>query len=286
MLNGLLSINIPATFVYEPIKNMKMKLITRFLMALAITFGFVACNDDDDSSAPLQTARLSVQMVDGPGDYDAVNIDVQDVRVTYSDTEEEISIGDINTGVYDLLQLTGGVSVLLADNEIPAGDLSQIRLVLGEDNTIVVDGETYPLSTPSAQQSGLKIQVHQTLEPDVFYEYILDFDVEESIVVQGNGGYSLKPVINASLVADAGQIAGIVIPNTFQTLVTAVDADQLVEVSTYTSAEGDYILYGLPEGTYTVTFEADPALGFPPIIVPDVEVVAGLTTVLDDVIFE
>lgn len=264
-----------------------MKLFVKAFLSLMLLTIFVACSDDDNSSTgPMETAQISIQMVDGPGDYDAVYVDVQDVRVTYSDSEGDISIGDINTGVYDLLELTGGVSVLLADNEIPTGDLSQIRLVLGEDNSIVVDGETYPLATPSAQQSGLKIQVHETLEEDVFYEYILDFDVEESIVVLGNGGYNLKPVIHASLVADAGQIAGVVFPNELQVLVTAVDADQLVEVSTYTSAEGDYILYGLPEGTYTVTFEADPALGFDPIIVPDVEVVAGLTTVLDDVIFE
>lgn len=265
---------------------MSMKLFAKIFLSFLLITTSISCSEDDETTAPVPTARISVQLVDAPGDFEAVYVDVQDVRVTYSDSEDEISIGDINAGVYNLLELTGGVSVLLADNDIPAGDLSQIRLVLGEDNSIVIDGETYPLNTPSAQQSGLKIQVHETLEEDVFYEYILDFDVEESIVVLGNGDYNLKPVINASLVADAGQIAGVVLPTDLQVLVTAVDADQLVEVSTYTSAEGDYILYGLPEGTYTVTFEADPDLGFPPIIVPDVEVVAGLTTVLDDVIFE
>lgn len=263
-----------------------MKFFVRFLFSFLLVSLFTGCSDDNDTIAPTPKAHISIQMVDGPGDYDAVNIDVQDVRVTYADGEEEISIGDINTGVYNLLELTGGVSVLLADNEIPVGDLSQIRLVLGEDNSIVVDGQTFPLNTPSAQQSGLKIQVHETLEEDVFYEYILDFDVEESIVVLGNGGYNLKPVINASLISDAGQIAGVVYPAEYQVLVTAVDATQLVEVSTYSSAEGDYILYGLPEGTYEVTFEADPALNLSPIIIPDVEVVAGLTTVLEDVTFE
>ena len=262
-----------------------MKLLPRILLSFFLIASFISCSDEEDTE-PIPTALISIQLVDAPGDFEAVYIDVQDVRVTYSDSEDEISIGDINTGIYNLLELTGGVSAVLADNEIPAGDLSQIRLVLGEENSIVVDGVTYPLATPSAQQSGLKIQVHETLEEDVFYEYILDFDVDESIVILGNGGYNLKPVILASLVADAGQIAGAVIPNDLQVLVTAENSDQSVQVSSYTSNEGDYILYGLPQGTYTVTFEADPLLGFPPIVVPEVEVVAGLTTVLDDVIFE
>jgi len=265
---------------------MKMKNVFKAFLALTIIFGFVACSDDDDNGNTTGTARLSVQLVDAPGDYDHVYIDVQDVVVKYEGTEDEVSIGDINAGVYDLLELTGGVSVLLVDDDIPAGNVSQMRLILGPDNSIVVDGETYPLATPSAQQSGLKLQIHQTLEEGVFYEYILDFDVEQSIVVQGNGGYSLKPTINVSLVADAGEIAGHVFPSTVQTLVTASNASGTVEVSAYTNAEGNYVLYGLPQGTYTVTFEADPILGLPPIVIPDVEVVAGLTTVLDDVIFE
>jgi hypothetical protein len=41
--------------------------------------------------------------------------------------------------------------------------VQQIRLILGTRNTVVLD-ITYPLSTPSAEQSGLKLQVNQTLQ--------------------------------------------------------------------------------------------------------------------------
>lgn len=263
-----------------------MKTIWKSMLALVLLLSFVGCSDNDGSNEAQGTAQLNLRLVDAPGDYDAVFIDVQDVVVKYQGSNDEVPLGIINAGVYDLLQLTGGVSVLLVDGEIPAGDVSQMRLILGEDNSIVVNGESYPLATPSAQQSGLKIQLHQILEEDVFYEYILDFDVNQSIVVQGNGNYLLKPVINASLVADAGKIAGMVLPLEIQTLVTATNVDGTIEVSSYVSPEGDYVLYGLPQGIYTVLFEADPLLGFPPVTISDVEVVAGLTSVLEDVIFE
>lgn len=261
-----------------------MNMIFKGFLVFMTIIGFVSCNDNDDNGTNQGTARMSLQLVDAPGDYDAVYIDVQDVVVKYQGSDDEIPIGEVNTGIYNLLELTGGVSVLLADEQLPAGEISQIRLILGSENSIVVDGESYPLSTPSAQQSGLKIQLNETLEEDVFYEYILDFDVEKSIVVQGNGGYSLKPVIRASLVADAGKISGQVLPIGIQTLVTASDGTN--EVSAYTDAAGNFMLYGLPEGTYTVTYVADPLLGFPPIVVSDVVVTAGLTTEMDLVVFE
>ncbi len=262
-----------------------MKTLLKTTLALLVVLGFTSCNDDDDNGASQdQTATVLVRMVDAPGDYDAVNIDVQDVVVKYNGSEEEVSIGDVDAGIYDLLELTGGASALLANDQIPAGDVSQIRLILGTNNTVVVDGVSYDLATPSAQQSGLKLQLNQTLEPDAIYEFTLDFDVEESIVVQGNGGYSLKPVINLTLNTEVGEIIGIALPANYQILVTASNGTDVV--STYTDANGNYHLYGLDAGFYDLSFEIDPLLGLPPIVVNDVEVNVGLETVVETIVFE
>ncbi|MFC7356070.1 DUF4382 domain-containing protein [Jejudonia soesokkakensis] len=260
---------------------MKNLLKISFLAILLV--GFYSCSDDDKATQD-ETARMSVKLVDAPGDYDAVFVDVQDVVIKYNgDDDTEVSIGQVNTGVYDLLELTGGASVLLVNDEIPAGRMSQIRLVLGDNNSIVVNGETQPLSTPSAQQSGLKIQVNEDLEAGIFYEFILDFDVEESIVAQGNGGFSLKPVIRASTVAETGAISGLITPINGQVLITAQNG--ATEISTYANATGAYVLSGVPDGTYTVTFEADTALNLPILTVENVVVVQGEVTVLEAVNF-
>lgn len=39
---------------------------------------------------------------------------------------------------------------LLGEAELEEGTCSQIRLVLGDNNELVVNGESYPLQTPSA----------------------------------------------------------------------------------------------------------------------------------------
>ena len=246
-----------------------------------------SCSDDDDSAATEKEARISVRMVDAPGDYDAVNIDVEEVRVQTGVENDEndgwIAL-DTEAGIYNLLELTGGVSQLLADEEIAPGYAGQIRLVLGNDNSIVVDGEEFPLATPSAQQSGLKLNINEELEPGEEYFYILDFDVDQSIVSQGNGGYTLKPVIRLSVEDDAGMIVGKVHPSEFRSLVTATNASH--SISAYTNANGEFALYGVPEGTYQITVEADPISGLDPITKDNVVVDDDETTDLETLFLE
>src|SRR5690606_29161715 len=145
-----------------------------------------------------------------------------------SDEEGWVSLDNVNKGEVDLLSLTNGVTKVLADTEVPVGNLGQIRVILGPDNFLVRKGETerIPLNTPSAQQSGLKLNVNQQMEAGELYEYILDFDVDQSIVETGNAGYTLKPVIRLSTVEGTGKIEGDVHPfavggEPFQIRVTA-----------------------------------------------------------------
>jgi hypothetical protein len=46
-----------------------------------------------------------------------------------NDGDGWVSIGDVQPKIYNLLDLTGGVNVLLADNE-ESGFLGQVRLLL------------------------------------------------------------------------------------------------------------------------------------------------------------
>jgi len=254
-----------------------------FFLAL-ITITFFNCSDDDNTSeeGTQGTSRISVKLMDEPGDYEHVYVEVIDVMVKVNDPVDDdngwVSINPINTGVYDLLELTGGINVLLVDDYgIPSGTLNQIRLVLGEDNSVVIDGETFPLNTPSAQQSGLKINVNQTLVPNINYTFLLDFNVDESIVNAGNSeNINLKPVINASLEATSGTVSGIITPSNFQTEITATNG--IETISTYADANGNFMLVGLSEGTYNITVTPEIDSGLSIQIIENVEVTVGATT--------
>src|SRR5699024_10167099 len=196
-----------------------MKSLLRLSILTLVFIGFASCSDDDNSNNKDGNAKLALRLTDAPGDYEAVFIDAEDVEIKYNGNQEDLVL-DIESGVYDLLELTSVVNVLLFNDEFTAGKIIQNRLFIGDRNTTVVDGNILALSTPSAQQSGLKINVHQNLEPGIVYDFILDFDVNKSIVAQGNGGYSLKPIIRAITTAESGAISGNLLPNDVLALYT------------------------------------------------------------------
>lgn len=174
-------------------KALRTLTVIAFLTSL---FVWVGCEKEEG------TSQLTVKMTDAPAEYDSVLVDIQSVEVHYEDGEgpdgEEgwVTLAT-NAGIYNLLDLQNAVTVVLSDGVvIPSGKISQIRFVLGSNNSVVLPGgASFQLATPSAQQSGLKVNVHHELEPDHVYEITLDFDASQSIVVQGTGDYSLKPVI-------------------------------------------------------------------------------------------
>lgn len=166
-----------------------MKKVVVIVAATAVLF---ACKKESEEQ-PVQMSAVQFDLTDAPGNYDQVNIDLQQVRVKvkgagWSDVTT-------NVGMYDLLQLTNGVDTTVVNDSVPAGIMQIIRLVLGNNNTIMVDSVVYPLQTPSAMQSGLQIQLNKALHPDSINRILLDFDAAESIVDHGNGTYSLKPVL-------------------------------------------------------------------------------------------
>jgi hypothetical protein len=187
-----------------------------------------------------------------------------------------------NAGMYNLLDFTNGKDTLIASGDVAAGRVSQIRLILGNNNYVVIGGIRYDLSTPSAQQSGLKLNVQTDLSPGIDYILLLDFDAGRSIVTTGNGSYILKPVIRVVSVAATGSIAGFASPDAaLPALATAMNATDTL--SAFTDATGHFLIRGVPAGTYTVVIE--PQLPYISDTVHAVSVSVGSVTDLGTVNF-
>src|SRR5690606_28746613 len=104
------------------------------------------------------------------------------------------------SGMYNLLDFQNGLDTLIAPpQQIPSGQISQIRLILGANNYVVVAGVVHPLELSSQDESGLKLNLHSMIDANVEYLIMVDFDASQSIVVQGNGSYRLKPVLTATI---------------------------------------------------------------------------------------
>ncbi len=255
--------------------NQFKRHITSTVAALLLLFGLSACDQGVDNMGTMR-----VVMHDNPGDFEEVWVQV--LRVEVNNLADEDSgwtvISEPNES-YDLLQLVNGNQAVLADTELETGTYRQIRLILGDDNYVVIDGETHGLKTPSAQQSGLKLNIDAEILPGITYTLGLDFNVDKSIVDRGNAPvaqpYLLKPVIRAYAQAETGIISGTVEPYVEGTVVSTEVGGE--EVSAFVEEEtGEFKLMGLPAGFYVITVDAGE--DYDPVTVEDIEVVAGETT--------
>ncbi len=221
-------------------------------IATAVTLLSYSCTKNEPGSAPGK-AKFQVYLTDDPGDYDEVRIDVKDILINYASDSSKgwESLGNVKAGVYDILKLVNDKDTLLADAEIRTGRIQQIRLVLGNNNYVKVDGLDYPLQTPSAQQSGLKLNIHHDVNEGIVYKLLLDFDASRSIVKTGSNKYILKPVIRTTMQATGGSIKGFVKPDTLKTAVYAISGTDTF--GTYTM-NGSYMIKSLAAGSYNLWF--------------------------------
>jgi hypothetical protein len=251
-----------------------MKNMSRWVN-VGLLVGFVAfiwsCSSHDS-----QPATVQVRLTDAPGDFEEVNIDILQVQVNAdSSSSSGWKSFDVNK-VYNLMQLTNGLDTLLGQIQLPEGMVSQVRLILGDNNTVKVSGQVLPLKTPSAQQSGLKIQVHTSIKAGVTYTITLDFDAARSVVTTGNGSYNLKPVIRSTVAAESGAIKGMIDPAAAAPAVYAMSATDTVSTSTDPTT-GKFLVSGLAPGTYVVSFT--PKTGYiKPADKTGVNVVVGTVT--------
>ena len=242
------------------------------LMASFIVFGitFNSCSSDSNSSGKY---AYKVRMTDAPAPYDEVNIDLQAVEVIGSNGQS-ITL-NTTAGIYNLLDLSNGLSTVIATSDMGDVKASQIRLLLGTNNTIVVNGISHPLATPSADQSGLKINVNQTLLENVENVILIDFDANSSVVETGAGTYKLKPVLRTVDVTATGSIKGTITPVGSLAMVTATSASNVV-YSSNVNALGQFQISGLPAGTYS--FKVTPELPMLPVTQVNITVTAGVAT--------
>ncbi len=230
---------------------MNKKLTTSILLLFVAVFSFYSCKKSDNSNNSGNsgnTAQVSMHLTDDPANYDHVYLDIQQVGVTMSGSNEVI-INAIRPGIYDLLKFRNGLDTLLARTALPAGAVGQIRLILGGNNSVVVSGVSYPLTTPSAQESGVKLNLNQTFVAGGSYDVWIDFDAGKSILLTGAGVYKLKPVIRAYSSVTLGKITGYVLPlNAFATVYAINGADTASAIPAL--VDGFFAINGLNAAAY------------------------------------
>ncbi len=248
--------------------------------ALALAAGLAACGGGGETGGGIsgtgsRQGTLRVALTDAPAcGYDAVHVTVDRVRVHQSSAAADGDAGWSEVVLQpgprriDLLTLANGVLDELGQTPLPAGTYTQARLVLAENGAAAplanavtpTGGSEIALDTPSAQQTGLKINLNLTVNPDQVADLVLDFDACKSVVKRGNSGrYNLKPVITAvPRLSDAGQrVVGYVDAALAGTASVSLQLAGAPVKATVPEADGRFVLYPVPAGSYDLVIAAE-----------------------------
>ncbi len=290
------------------IKIEKMNNPAKFWCMLGAFILLGSCSSDGDHSAR-ETGKVVVRLTDAPFPFSMVaeaNVTIfkLDARMLAEDGGEETS----NEGMdgapsyqvlmeeempLNILQLSNGITTVLAETDLPAGSYDLVRVYVKGINIVLTDGTTYDLKVPSGAESGIKVFVmpHLLVTGGLTSDLLLDFDVSRSFVPKGNAssldgilGFNCKPVIKGINNTFAGTLAGNVAAIQeddsrlgLEGAEVDVYAADTLNTTTFTDADGNYMVMGLLEGTYDVDVTLD---GYEPAFAEDVDIVAGNKTQL------
>ena len=219
-------------------------VVAAFILALTLV-QLSGCGGGGSGSPPVGT--LQVNISDSPAfrDFSSVHINIKEVRVVPNGKENardndpglplivDFDPGKTGNGRDVNIMKLHFLQEILGSAVIPAGRYNQVRLILEPNRSnepfrnyfILTDNPTeqIALTTPSAQQTGVKIVGHFTVTAGVLNTILLDFDPNEAIVKRGQTGQdNLKPTgirisqIFSSL-ANAGSISGVLRSPAFAT---------------------------------------------------------------------
>ncbi|MFS4466466.1 DUF4382 domain-containing protein [Maribacter sp. 2210JD10-5] len=278
---------------------------------LAICLGaallFFSCVEDVKTGNEY-SGRLILKLTDAPFPYDLVseaNVTLFKVEARKVDDEavEENDMADNETLPFitlmeqeisvNLLNLTNGVTQILADVEIPQGTYDLIRVYVKGVNVVLTDGRTFDLKVPSGEQTGIKVFLKPgiTVVGGLSTDLLLDFDVSRSFVAKGNlkkvdgiRGFNFKPVIKASNLSTSGSLLGNVITiedeieKALEGVQISVLAADTVNTSSFTDADGNYMIMGLETGSYKAIAEFE---GYTSSDTLDIQITAANKTIQD-----
>lgn len=239
-------------------KKNVLSVMLPVMAGLIIVFALSGC------FSPGTTGTVSLSLTDSPiadaKDVEGIYITVD--SIAYNVNDEWVAAEDFEgPQTFNLLELTNGNIAPLANTQLSAGTVTQIRFLLDvEEQTM---GSTYdsscyiaidvdgmadgnpaddifePIFIPSGSASGYKATGPFDVPVNGTVEITADFDVRKSVVYAGNrrtggGFYLLRPTIKLIVNNQAGSISGDFTPDS-------------------AAAYSDYVIFAYETGTYTAS---------------------------------
>ncbi len=235
-----------------------MKTLMTFL-SLSFLF-LMACQKNADSGGK-PAANISVYLTDDPNlQIENLFVDIQRIEVKVEDDGVD-SLGgwlnlNIRSGVYDILRFRNGIDTLFATGQIPSGrKLQKLRLTLGNNNRVVINGQSFPLSLHNNEPQ-IIVKLDESSVDMISagdFRFWLDFDAGRSVQQKGND-LVLRSQLKAFSKGRSGEIEGRVLPADAKSVIMAINGSDTAMAKP--DDEGEFKFVGLNSGTYQIIIHA------------------------------
>lgn len=244
---------------------MKNKSILSVLAAMALSVIIYSCQKEiSGSTNPDKPHTVRIFLTDHQTPvFDSVFIDLQGLQVKLED--DSLPNGgwvnlSIRPGVYNILRFRNGLDTLFSNGTLPNARVQKVKLVLGTQNSVMKDGQSFPLRVKSEDR-----EVIANLDDSNFdisndqVMFWIDFDAGNSIQVDNSGsgnnnGYRLKSHIKIFSRSRSGSIEGRVLPRAADAIVKAVIGTDTATAIPFDD-NGEFKIVGLNAGTYKLLID-------------------------------
>ena len=240
-----------------------------FVLYLVIICLLISGCQESQDAPEVDSGKIFLRLTDAPFPHhlvSEVNITISGVLAKEDGESIDWELSDRSLTV-NLLQLTNGITITLANTDIPEGSYSGLKLLIRKASVRLKDNSVLNLNlgTRNGQPHEVYIPSSIEIKAGLTADLLLDFDVSRSFIPRYStgsdsriAGFIFKPVVKLSDAYHSGSITGIVtssLENKISRLegaqISVMAADTLVTTS-FTDFSGMYTILGLDPGRYQI----------------------------------
>ncbi|WP_215225400.1 DUF4382 domain-containing protein [Echinicola shivajiensis] len=255
-----------------------------FILILPFLVFTSSCLED---AVNQKRSLVNIYLIDAPGDFDQAWLEILRVEVFL---QEGNSGGKEGWIPFDYIPLSNMVNVsalvaetqlILGRSELSLGNISQIKLVLGEEHYLIKDEDRLPLNLAPEVGNEIIIDVEYALRGGNSYDIYLDMDLSRSIKADPNSeeSFLLSPVLRSFVTGEEAAVKGKVTPIDAQPFVHAILGQDTL--TTLTDESGNFYFRGLKAGEYKIYFHpASPYLDSTTTVITKIDSLSQMETIL------
>lgn len=158
---------------------------------------------EDSGFQQISDTSISIKILSSSALYEGVFLEIKDIQVQTKPDEQDpsswVSLSSPNIGVHDFSNMSNGSELIFVEDlNIPARHIYRLKLILGDENAMIVDNILVAIETPDPVNKESINIVDKSLDMNKAYEFTMFFELDASIQLNGHNA-TLNPRMNTEL---------------------------------------------------------------------------------------